>query len=228
MNITKTAIAVLVAVPLVLAVAIKAPFAAKPSASTSSQATADTADNKDRAASVAIFAGGCFWCVESDFDHVPGVLSTISGYTGGLTDNPTYKTHSKDKHREAVEITFDPTVTSYEKLLDVFWRSVNPTDAGGQFCDRGHSYSTAIYTLDQNQFDLATASKQTLNDNKVLDLPVVTEITEAAPFYPAEEYHQDYYQKNPIRYKLYRKGCGRDKIVEKVWGDQAHAGITPH
>ena len=204
-----------------------------PQAQSTGQTTAssgDTSNEQNSGASegVAIFAGGCFWCVESDFDNVPGVLSTISGYIGGNTTNPTYKTHSKDRHREAVEITFNPSITSYEKLLDVFWRSVNPTDEGGQFCDRGHSYTTAIYALDQQQLDLASASKAALVDGSVLAKPIVTEILKAGEFYPAEGYHQDYYQKNPVRYKLYRKACGRDKTVELIWGEQAHAGITEH
>jgi len=211
----------LLAIPFAVFLIAKAPMAAKPD---EAQATAEGVANL----AVAIFAGGCFWCVESDFDHVPGVLATVSGYTGGNTDNPTYKTHSKDRHREAVEITYDPSVTSYEKLLNVFWRSVNPTDDGGQFCDRGHSYTTAIYTLDQSQFDMATASKLALEKNSNLDKPIVTPIEAASEFYPAEGYHQDYYQKNPIRYQLYRKACGRDDSVKRVWGAQAYAGISDH
>ncbi len=176
----------------------------------------------------AIFAGGCFWCVESDFDNVPGVLNTVSGYIGGTTDNPTYKNHTTGMHREAVEITYDPATVSYEKLLDVFWRSVNPTDAGGQFCDRGHSYTTAIYALDDTQTSLASESKARLEAAGTLSKPVVTPIEPAAEFWPAEGYHQDYYQKNPIRYKFYRTSCGRDKQVRQVWGDEAHAGIEKH
>jgi len=222
-NIPKIALASIVAIPLIAMLMAKSPQLAQ--ATTQS---APTTKSPDAASSVAIFAGGCFWCVESDFDRVPGVLSTISGYIGGNSTNPTYKTHSKDRHREAVEITFDPSVTSYEKLVDVFWRSVNPTDEGGQFCDRGHSYTTAIYTLDQSQFNLASASKAALTDSSILSQPIVTDISEAKEFYPAEDYHQDYYQKNPVRYKLYRTACGRDKAVKQLWGDQAHAGIAKH
>lgn len=176
----------------------------------------------------AIFAGGCFWCVESDFDRVPGVLSTVSGYIGGTTDKPTYKNHSAGKHREAVEITYDPATVSYSQLIDVFWRSVNPTDEGGQFCDRGFSYTTAIYTLDDTQNQQAQAAKTKLQDSKELKAPIVTSIEAAAEFWPAEGYHQDYYNKNPIRYKYYRTSCGRDRQVKSIWGDQAHAGISKH
>lgn len=173
----------------------------------------------------AIFAGGCFWCVESDFDKVPGVLSTTSGYTGGNTDKPTYKNHHGGKHREAVEITFDPSKVSYEELLEVFWRSVDPTDTGGQFCDRGHSYTTAIYAKNETQKTSARLSKESLMASKALKSPIVTPIEDAATFWPAEGYHQDYYKKNPIRYKYYRTACGRDKRVKSIWGSQAHAGI---
>ena len=228
MNISKIVIAGLIAAPLIAMFMTKAPQAQSTGQTTASSSESGNEQKQSATKGVAIFAGGCFWCVESDFDNVPGVLSTISGYIGGNTTNPTYKTHSKDRHREAVEITFNPSVTSYEKLLDVFWRSVNPTDEGGQFCDRGHSYTTAIYALDQQQLDLASASKAALVDDSVLAKPIVTEILQAGEFYPAEGYHQDYYQKNPVRYKLYRKACGRDKTVEQVWGEQAHAGIAQH
>ncbi len=175
----------------------------------------------------AIFAGGCFWCVESDFDHVNGVVETISGYSGGTTtENVTYRNHSAAKHREVVKITYDSSKISYDQLLDVFWRSVDPTDGGGQFCDRGHSYTTAIYTLDDEQAKLAKASKAKLEADKILSKPIQTEIAPAKPFFAAEDYHQDYYNKNPIRYKYYRYSCGRDARVEQVWGKQAHKGIV--
>lgn len=175
----------------------------------------------------AIFAGGCFWCVEKDFDHVPGVLKTTSGYTGGKTKDPTYKAVGRGGtgHREAVEIIFDPTVTSYETLLEVFWRSVDPTDAGGQFCDRGEVYATAIFVLSKEQRDAAEQSKQVIEGSGVLPAPIVTPIEDATTFYPAEGYHQDYYQKNPGRYSFYRFSCGRDRRVATLWGDQAHQGI---
>lgn len=169
---------------------------------------------------VATFAGGCFWCVEADFDKVPGVVRTISGYTGGQLKNPTYKQVSAGGtgHREAVQIFYDPKKVSYEKLLDTFWRSVDPTDAGGQFCDRGQSYETAIFANSPAQRRLAEASKQKLNKSGVLKKPIVTPIETAGVFYPAEGYHQNYYKKNPLRYKYYRYGCGRDARVREVWG----------
>lgn len=174
----------------------------------------------------AIFAGGCFWCVESDFDHVPGVTSTISGYIGGNNDHPTYENHTASGHREAVKVEFDDSKTSYAKLLDAFWHSVDPTDAGGQFCDRGHSYTTAIYATDQEQLAEAEKSKEAIA--ATLKQPVATEIVIAPTFWPAEDYHQDYYEKNPIRYRYYRYSCGRDARVGQVWGEAAHQGIAAH
>ncbi len=177
----------------------------------------------------AIFAGGCFWCVESDFDKVPGVLETISGYIGGTLENPTYEAVSGGGtgHSEAVRITFDPKVVSYKKLLHIFWRSVDPTDDGGQFCDRGHSYKTAIFATNDEQLALAKASKKMLRDAKILNKPIVTPIRVAGAFYPAEDYHQDYYKKNPLSYKFYRLSCGRDNRIRELWGKEAHDGI-PH
>ena len=174
---------------------------------------------------MAIFAGGCFWCVEADFDKVPGVLKTISGYNGGKTKNPDYQqvTAGGTGHREAVEITYDPAKVTYEALLEVFWRSVDPTDDGGQFCDRGESYETAIFANSLEQKWLAEVSKQQVSG--ILNEPVVTPIEVAGTFYPAEEYHQDYYLKNPLRYKFYRFNCGRDARIKEVWGIQAHTGI---
>jgi peptide-methionine (S)-S-oxide reductase len=174
----------------------------------------------------AIFAGGCFWCVESDFDHVPGVISTTSGYTGGTSDNPTYEDHTAAGHREAVRIEFDDAKVSYEKLLDVFWHSVDPTDGGGQFCDRGHSYTTAIYAVGKDQ--LAAAQKSKAQVAGLLKQSIATEIAAAPAFWPAETYHQDYYRKNPLRYKYYRYACGRDARIEAVWGEAAHQGIATH
>ena len=168
---------------------------------------------------VAIFAGGCFWCVESDFDHVPGVLSTTSGYIGGTTRNPTYYDHTAAGHREAVRVEFDNARVSYEELVSYFFHSVDPTDAGGQFCDRGHSYTTAIYTLGDDELAVATKGKAAAE--KELKKPIVTEIAAAPEFWPAEDYHQDYYKKNPLRYEYYRHGCGRDARVEALWGANA-------
>ena len=180
---------------------------------------------KPETVETAIFAGGCFWCVESDFDHVPGVIETISGYSGGHLDNPTYRDVVSETtgHREVVKVTYDPSKVSYEELLDVFWRSVDPTDPDGQFCDRGESYSTAIYTMDEDQQSLATMSSAKAMD--ALGAKIATVIEPASMFYPAEDYHQNYYKKNPVRYKVYRLGCRRDARVQALWGDEAHRGI---
>jgi len=174
----------------------------------------------DRA--VAIFAGGCFWCMEPPFDALPGVLATTSGYTGGSVVNPTYEQVSAGGtgHLESVKVDYDPKRVSYAQLLDVFWHNVDPTDAGGQFCDRGPQYTTAIFTSGDEQLAEATASKEKLDASHVLKQPVVTAIRPAGPFYPAEEYHQNYYLKNPLRYKIYRGGCGRDHVLEQLWGAQ--------
>jgi len=167
----------------------------------------------------AVFAGGCFWCVEADFDKVEGVIDTVSGYTGGDTLNPTYKTHSKDGHLEAVKVTYNPDTVSYDELVSYFFRHIDPTDAGGQFCDRGHSYTTAILTSGDAQAAAAEAEKIAIDASGILPAPVVTEILPAAPFYEAEEYHQDYYLKNPIRYNFYREACRRDATIEAIWAD---------
>ena len=179
---------------------------------------------------VATFAGGCFWCVESDFDKVPGVVKTTSGYTGGSLDDPTYEQVSAGGtgHREAVQIHYDPKRVSYEGLLHIFWRSVDPSDAGGQFCDRGESYQSAIFAGTEEERRLARASKDALERSGVLEGTVVTPIEPAGEFYPAEEYHQDYYKKNPARYRFYRFACRRDARVQQIWGDQAHDGIGGH
>jgi len=171
----------------------------------------------------AILAGGCFWCVEKDFDQVRGVVKTTSGYIGGKTKNPTYKRVSKGNtgHYEAVEVVFDADVVSFEQILYVFWRTVDPTDAGGQFCDRGDSYRTAIFTTSGSQTKIAKASKAQVDASGALPKKVVTPILRAAEFYPAETYHQNYYKKNPSKYKFYRWNCGRDKRVKKLWGKQA-------
>ncbi len=171
----------------------------------------------------AIFAGGCFWCVESDFDHVDGVIETTSGYIGGTGANPTYKNHSRTGHREAVKIEFDPSKVSYAKLVDSFFHSVDPTDAGGQFCDRGHSYTTAVYATDKAQEKAAKLAKAAAETE--LGKTVVTPIETAGEFYAAEDYHQDYHDKSPLRYKYYRYSCGRDKSVKALWGAAARRGL---
>ena len=179
---------------------------------------------------IATFAGGCFWCVESDFDHVSGVTKTISGYTGGFLKDPTYGqvTAGGSGHIESVQIYYDPKKTSYEKLLDVFWHSVDPTDTGGQFCDRGFSYGTAIFASSPEQKKIADASRAKLMKSGVLKRRIVTPVNNASSFYPAEGYHQDYYTKNPLRYKFYRLSCGRDKRIKKLWGADAHKGNNKH
>ena len=168
----------------------------------------------------AIFAGGCFWCVEHAFDEVEGVVATISGYTGGTVANPTYEQVSRGGtgHAEALKVVFDPKKTSYEKLLAVFWRNIDPTVKNRQFCDVGSQYRSAIFYLDETQKRLALDSLKALEKNKPFAAPIVTEITQAGPFYPAEEYHQDYHHKNPVRYTYYRYGCGRDNRLEELWG----------
>ncbi len=169
---------------------------------------------------VAIFAGGCFWCMEPPFDKLPGVDSTTSGYIGGMRRNPTYEQVSAggSGHAEAVKIVFDPKKVSYAKLLDTFWHNVDPLTANAQFCDHGSQYRTAIFTTGDEQMKLALKAKQELEESKRFKQPIVTEIVAATDFYPAEEYHQDYYLKNPIRYKYYRFSCGRDARLEELWG----------
>ena len=171
----------------------------------------------------AIFAGGCFWCVESDFDKVDGVLSTTSGYTGGTVPNPSYQQVSAKNtgHAEAVEIVFDPKRVSYEKLVEHFWRTTDPTTKDRQFCDAGTPYRNAIFALDDAQLKIALASRAALEKNKPFKAPIVTEIVPAGAFYPAEDYHQDYYKKNPVRYQYYRSGCGRDARLKELWGSAA-------
>jgi peptide-methionine (S)-S-oxide reductase len=168
----------------------------------------------------ALFAGGCFWCVESDFDKVKGVVSTTSGYAGGHVDNPSYEQVSNGGtgHMEVEQITFDPTIVSYQELLDIFWKSVDPTDSGGQFCDRGPQYKTAIFYYNEEQHKIAEQSKAMLEKTKPFKEPIVTQIIPAKAFYPAEEYHQNYHEKNPIRYKFYRFSCGRDRRLTTLWG----------
>ena len=167
---------------------------------------------------VAVFAGGCFWCMESPFDTLPGVISTISGYTGGHTENPTYKEVSNGKtgHFEAVQVTYDPAKVSYGKLLDVFWHNIDPFDDDGQFCDKGEQYKAAIFYQNENEKQLAEASKIAIA-NGLPDQQIVTSIKPAGKFFPAEDYHQNYYLNNPTAYKFYRFTCGRDRRLSQVW-----------
>ena len=167
----------------------------------------------------ATFAGGCFWCVEEAFDKVPGVTATISGYMGGQTKNPTYEQISTGRtgHAEVVQVEYDPKRVSYDKLLEVFWRNIDPTQKDAQFCDHGSQYRSGIFYHGEEQRKLAEASKAALMKNKPFKGEIVTEITRAAEFYAAENYHQDYYQKNPVRYKFYKTGCGREARLKELW-----------
>jgi peptide-methionine (S)-S-oxide reductase len=171
--------------------------------------------------SKATFAGGCFWCMEKPFDELPGVVSTTSGYTGGQRPNPTYQQVSSGTtgHAESMQVVYDPARVSYEKLLDVFWHNVDPLDTGGQFCDRGSQYRSGIFYQDKAQEKLASQSKAKISAG--LEQPVVTEVVEASEFYPAEDYHQNYYQTHAAKYKFYRFACGRDRRLTEVWGDKS-------
>jgi len=182
------------------------------------------AASADQPLAVATFAGGCFWCVEADFDKLPGVVRTISGYTGGKVENPGYKQVSGGGtgHLESLQVFYEPARISYEDLLAAFWRMVEPTDAGGQFVDRGEQYSTAIFYHDEVQKHAAEASKAALAASGRYDKPVITPIRPAETFYTAEDYHQDYHSKNPLRYKYYRYRSGRDQYLEKTWGEDLH------
>ena len=171
----------------------------------------------------AIFAGGCFWCMEKPFEELDGVITVTSGYTGGSTENPTYDDYASEGHLEAVEVIYDPRKITYNQLLDVFWRQIDPTDPGGQFVDRGKEYSTAIYYFDAEQKRLAEASKRALEKSKVFVKPIVTPILQALAFYKAEAYHQDYYKKNPVRYACYRNDSGRDRFLKKTWDKKSGA-----
>ena len=176
----------------------------------------------DSETAYATLAAGCFWCIEADLEKVEGVLSVTSGYTGGTVANPTYKQVSKGKtgHTEAVRVVFDPQVISFEELLAIFWRNHDPTVADRQFCDIGEQYRAGIFYHDEGQREAAERSRAMLEQTKPFTNPIVTEITAASAFYPAEAYHQDYYKKNPIRYSYYRKSCGRDRRLKEIWGER--------
>ena len=176
----------------------------------------------------ATFAGGCFWCVESDFEKLPGVVEAISGYTGGRGDNPTYENYGQKGHVEAVQVVYDPAKVSYQALLDYFWRHIDPTDPSGQFVDRGAQYRSAIFYHDAEQQRLAETSKQALEKSKRFAKPIVTEILPLTKFFPAEDYHQDYYKTHAVKYKYYRWNSGRDQFIQKVWGKgEAEAAEPP-
>jgi peptide-methionine (S)-S-oxide reductase len=170
----------------------------------------------------AIFAGGCFWCTEADFDKLPGVLSTTSGYTGGSLANPSYEQVSSGQtgHIESVLVRFDPAKISYQQLVEAFWPTIDPITANAQFCDKGAQYRSAIFYADEEQRRIAEASKAALAASGRFDRPIVTEILPATTFYPAEDYHQDYASRNPLRYLYYRTGCGRDRRLEALWGEK--------
>jgi len=175
---------------------------------------------------VATFAGGCFWCMEPPFEKLDGVEKVVAGYTGGHVANPSYEEVSEGGtgHAESVEITYDPAKISYDKLLYIFWRNIDPLRKNAQFCDVGYQYRTAIFTHGPEQKKLAEESKEELEKSGRFNKPIQTEIVEAGPFYPAETYHQDYYRKNPLRYKFYRWNCGRDQRLDQLWGDEARGG----
>ena len=198
--------------------------AAAPSRRAAAQPAAGALPQPGPGQAAAVFAGGCFWCMEPPFDALEGVLATTSGYTGGRLARPTYEQVGAGGtgHVEAVHVLFDPARVSYAKLIEVFWRNVDPLDAGGQFCDRGESYATAIFAQDAGQRRLAEASKAEVEGR--LRRPVATPVRDAAPFWPAEDYHQDYYLKNPARYRVYRWNCGRDARLRAVWGAEAGGG----
>lgn len=203
----------LVAIALAICVLIVAP-------AIGDTRTAPASDAKQYA--IATFAGGCFWCMEPPYDKLDGVISTISGYTGGSQKDPTYQQVSAGLtgHTESVQITYDPEKITYEKLLEVFWRNIDPTTADRQFCDKGSQYRPAIFYHNEQQKQSAQLSKSNVEQYKSFNDPIVTEITQASEFYPAEEYHQDYYLKNPLRYKFYRYSCGRDQRLEELWSSQ--------
>ena len=207
---------------LALAQTSAAPGAARDAAGApAAGASAGAATNP--ASARAIFAGGCFWCVESDFDKVPGVLATVSGYIGGTVANPTYEQVSRNQtgHAEAVEVLYDPRKVTYAQLVEYFWRTIDPTVKDRQFCDTGSPYRSAIFTVGDEQMRIARASLAALEKARPFKEPIVTQIVAAGPFYLAEDYHQDYYRKNPIRYEYYRSSCGRDARLKQLWGDKA-------
>lgn len=168
----------------------------------------------------AVFAGGCFWCMEEAYEKVPGVQAVVSGYMGGKTKNPTYEQVSSGRtgHAEVVEVVYDPSKVSYTRLVEIFWRNIDPTQANAQFCDHGSQYRSGIFYENAEEKKIAEASKAALMKNKPFRGDIVTEITKASQFYPAEEYHQDYYKKNPIRYRFYKNGCGRQARLNQLWG----------
>ena len=210
----------ILALAILVAIAVASTRADSPGKKQDNQGAKSTTDSNKP--TKATFAGGCFWCMEPPFEKLDGVISVTSGYTGGKETGPSYEEVSSGRtgHVEAVQVMYDPSKISYEYLLDVFWRQIDPTDDGGQFADRGKQYRTGIYVHDREQKKLAEASKRKLEKSGVFKKPIVTQIIWASPFYPAEGYHQDYYKKNPSHYKRYRRGSGREGFLETVWGDK--------
>ncbi len=181
--------------------------------------TMRSTENENSSIEIATFAGGCFWCMESPYEKLQGVTKVVSGYSGGDVEDPSYEQVSSGAtgHREAVQVYYDPEKISYKKILDVFWRQIDPADAGGQFADRGFQYTTAMFYHSSSQKEMAEESKREYQE--YFDEPIVTSIEEFMNFYPAEEYHQDYYKKNPLRYKFYRTGSGRDRYLDEQWNE---------
>lgn len=212
-------------VRIAAALVVSASFAFGAQAAPGASAPDAAPASNTKGLATAVFAGGCFWCVESDFDKVPGVISTTSGYTGGTTPHPTYEQVGSGNtgHAEAVEIRFDPARVSYRQLVEYFWRTIDPTTRDREFCDVGTPYRTAIFAQDAEQLKIAEASRAALEMSKPFSAPIVTEVVKGGEFYPAEDYHQNYYRKNPARYNFYRYRCGRDARLKQLWGDQAIA-----
>ncbi len=213
--------------PLLLALAILLAAPRPARAEPQKGQTQGSAMNEKQPLPVATLAGGCFWCTESDFRKAPGVVKVVSGYAGGRGDHPNYENYAEKGYVEAVQVFYDPQKVSYPELLDYFWRHIDPTDPGGQFVDRGPQYRSVIYYHDEEQRRLAEESKKKLAGSGVFKKPIVTEIIQFTNFYPAEDYHQDYAHKNPVRYKYYRWNSGRDQFLQKVWGGRPAAAPDP-
>ena len=210
----------LASLPMLIALAACAPSGAGATSPSSRTADAPSPARTAGGTAVAVFAGGCFWCMQPPYDKLPGVISTEAGYTGGHTSQPTYRQVSAGGtgHAEAVRITYDPRKVSYPKLLDVFWHNIDPVAVNRQFCDVGDQYRSAIFPIGPQQQSEAESSLRAIQADPRFKRPIATRIEPAATFYPAEEYHQAYYRKNPLRYKYYRYGCGRDQRLQQIWG----------
>ncbi len=220
---SRNAFALGAAALLVLALFVATRFPGSSSAQMEAVAAEKEAAVSTEGLETATFGSGCFWCAESNFDKLPGVVATISGYMGGRTKNPTYKEVSTGKtgHVEVLQVKFDPKKVSYKKVLDYFWMTTDVLDGGGQFCDRGNQYRPVVFAHTPEQRKIAEESKAALDASGRFDKPIAVEILDASAFTPAEDYHQNYYQKNPLRYRTYRWGCGRDRRIMELWGDNA-------